>query len=286
VEALEAGATSRACQSRGCLDALAFMTVFDRLERRFGWMAFPGFLRYYALFQVLVFVLQFIRPDIGPLLDFDRAKIADGEYWRVVSGFFATGFGRPSLMSIVFLACMVSFIFMISDGLEAAWGVFKTSIFYYMGITTLLALNFFYPVELPMSGIFLYLSAFLAFATLFPKVEIRLFLILPVRMQILGIIEAVSLVLMMVNEPVVAPFILISFANYIIWAGIPALRGTARVLESVQRRKSFNAAKMSDAEAFHTCTVCARTDVTDPQLEFRIGNDGLEYCSEHLPKSD
>jgi hypothetical protein len=54
------------------------MTIFDRMERRFGWLSFPGFLRYYALFHVLVFVLQYIRPDIGEVLEFDRAKILSG----------------------------------------------------------------------------------------------------------------------------------------------------------------------------------------------------------------
>lgn len=64
------------------------MTVFDRLERRFGWLAFPGFLRYYALFNVLVFVLQIIRPDIGHFFEFDRAKIFSREFWRVATMFF------------------------------------------------------------------------------------------------------------------------------------------------------------------------------------------------------
>jgi hypothetical protein len=80
------------------------------------------------------------------------------------------------------------------------------------------------------------------------------------------------------------PFFLSGCANYLIFAGIPALRGTAMVIESAQRRRRFTSKKEPDELAFHTCVICHRTDVTDPQLEFRVGSDGREYCAEHLPE--
>jgi hypothetical protein len=42
-----------------------------------------------------------------------------------------------------------------------------------------------------------------------------------------------------------------------------------------------NTAKES---AFHACAHCQRSDLSDPTLEFRVGADGREYCTEHLPK--
>ncbi len=267
------------------------MTFFDKLERRIGWISFPSFLRYYALFHVLVFVLRFIRPDIGQLLEFDRAKIFSGEVWRVVTFFFAgSSVGTPSIISIIFLACVVNFIFMVSDGLEGAWGVFKTTLFYYTGIALLLALNFIYPTPLSVSGFALYGSAFFAFATLFPKVEVQLMMILPVQVRILAFIQLAALVLMVADAPKLLPFVLIAFANYLFWAGIPAMRGTARVLESAQRKRRFQAAKrptgdeFDDSGAFHNCVVCRRNDLMDPEMEFRIGGDGKEYCANHLPE--
>ena len=262
----------------------ADMSFFDRLERRFGWLAFPGFLRYYALFHVLVFVLQLIRPDIGQALEFDRAKILSGEVWRVVTVFFANSqFGRPGLMTIVFLYFAVQFVFMVSDGLEGAWGSFKTSLFYYTGILGVLIANFVYPVAVPASGMMLYASAFLAFATLFPKTEILLFMILPVQVRFLGIFVAAGLALQLISAPILLPFFVLALANYAIWAGVPTLRGTVRVIESGKRRRAFNSAKVPASEAFHTCAVCKKTDVSDPHAEFRIGPDGEEYCSGHLP---
>ena len=267
------------------------MTLFDRLERRCGWLAFPGFLQYYALFHVLVFVLQLIRPDIGEILQFDRAKIFSGEIWRVATMFFANSeFGNPrSPIAIIFLIFAVNFVFMVGDGLENAWGTFKASLFYYTGIVLVLAANLLYSIAIPemsaipLSGTMLYASAFLAFCTLFPKVEILLMFIIPVQIRFLGMLVAGGILLAIISAPFLLPFFLVAQANYIIWAGIPALRGTVRIIESGKRKKLFSSAKTPASEAFHTCVVCKKTNVSDPHAEFRIGSDGEEYCTGHLP---
>jgi hypothetical protein len=267
------------------------MINFDKLERRWGWLAFPGFLRYYALFHVLVFVLQLVQPDIGQLLEFDRDKIFSGEIWRIATMFFANSeFGNPrSPVALIFLFFAVNFVFMIGDSLETAWGSFKSSLFYYTGIVLVLAANFAYAAvipgmtSIPLSGTMLYGAAFLAFCTVFPKVEVRLMLILPIQVRYLGMLMAGGILLTVIKAPILLPFFLVALANYFLWAAIPALRGTARLIESGKRRKNFNAAKAPRAEAFHTCAVCKKTDVSDPHAEFRIGTDGEEYCASHLP---
>lgn len=265
----------------------ADMTVFDRLERRFGWLAFPGFLRYYALLQILVFVLQLVRPDIGEILAFDRAKIFSGEIWRVATMFFSNSqFGKPTLINIAFLIFAVNFVFMVSDGLENAWGSFKASLFYYTGILLVLLASFIYPWAIPSSGIALFGAAFIAFATLFPKVEILLFFVIPVQVRFLGMFAGGVVLLGAISQPVLLPFYLAAYANYFIWAGIPALRGTAKLIESGKRKQRFNSGKATASVAFHTCAVCQKTDVSDPHAEFRIGSDGEEYCSGHLPERE
>jgi hypothetical protein len=242
-------------------------------------------LRYYALFHVLVFVLQFIRPDLYELFLFDRAKIFGGEIWRVVTMFFAIGkFGGANLMSIVFLFFAVNFVFMVSDGLENAWGAFKTSLFYYTGIALIIIANFVLPMGFSESGTLLYLSAFFAFATLFPKVEILLFFIIPIQIRFLAWLAAAGILLAIIGTPISFLFYATGLVNYLIWAGIPALRGTVRVMEAGQRKKQFNSMKMDASEAFHTCVICHRNDIADPESEFRTGKDGQEYCEQHLPE--
>ncbi len=261
------------------------MSRIDRLERRLGGLSFPGFLRYYAILHALVYVLQLVRPDIGMLLEFDRARIFSGEVWRVVTFLFSSsGFAGMGLLGALFFYFMVMIAFMMSDALEGAWGVFRTTLFYYCGILGLIIANFLFPGAMPGSGFLLYGSAFFAFATLFPRVEFLMFFILPVQVRFLAWIQAAFLVLGVMGDLRMLPFFLLGYANYLVWAGIPALRGKAQLMESAQRRRKFNAAKEPEHAAFYTCAVCGRTDVSDPELEFRVGSDGREYCADHLPE--
>lgn len=261
------------------------MISLGQLERRLGGLSFPGFLRYYALIHALVYLLQLVRPDIGGLLEFDRTKIFAGEVWRVVTFLFASsgsvGAGGLGLMMMVFL---VMIAFMMSAALEDAWGVFKTTLFHLVGVVGLIVANFLMPHVLPGSGFLLYGAAFFAFATLFPQVEFLVFFILPVQVRYVAWIQAAVLGLSALSDLRLVPFFLLGYANYLLFAGIPALRGTARVVEAAQRKRRFNAAKEPAGEAFHTCAACERTDVTHRELEFRVGRDGREYCEEHLPE--
>lgn len=41
--------------------------------------------------------------------------------------------------------------------------------------------------------------------------------------------------------------------------------------------------RMETETGFHRCHVCGRTEVTNPDLVFRVAADGEEYCQDHLP---
>ena len=263
---------------------LGRMISLGQLERRFGGLSFPGFLRYYALLHALVYLLQLVRPDIGGLLEFNRSKIFAGEIWRVVTFLFSSsGLVAPGGMGLVMMVFLVMIAFMMSAALEDAWGVFKTTLFYACGVLGLIVGNLLLPQVMAGSGFLIYGASFLAFATLFPKVEFLLFFIVPVQVRWLAWLQAAGLVLAATGDLRLVPFFLLGYANYLIFAGLPALRGTARVLEAAQRRRRFTAASGPTAAAFHSCAACARTEVTDAGLEFRVGGDGQEYCADHLP---
>ena len=269
------------------------MEFLDKWEKKLGWMSFPGLLRYYALFHVMVFLLQMVNPGIGFVLDFDLEKILHGEVWRVVTFLFSTS-GQSGLgaMSLLFIYFMVIIAFMVSDGLEGAWGVFKTSMFLYAGYIGLLVAHIVFSltfhkmfgimISVPGTGFLIYTSAFFAFATLFPKVELMMFLVIPVQVRWLAAFGAIGVLLTIIQAPIMLGFVLFGFANYLLWAGLPALKGTARVVKASGRRKKFEAAKVSDGSAFHKCKKCGRTEVSDPDLEFRMATDGEEYCEDHL----
>jgi hypothetical protein len=259
------------------------MQFLDKWERKLGWMSFPGMLRYYALFHVMVFLLQFVNQDIGTVLEFDRAKILEGEVWRVVTFLVAdSGFKGPGGFAMLFLFFMVMIAFMMSDALEGAWGVFRTSLFHYAAFVGLLAANFLYGEPMPGSGLFVYTSAFFAFATLFPRHEFLMFLIIPMQVRWLAIVLGGFMLIGALAQPLYLGYLVLAFANYLLWAGIPAMRGRARVVEAAGRRKKFEKAKRNGEEAFHRCAECGRTEISNPELEFRMAVDGMEYCGDHL----
>jgi hypothetical protein len=260
------------------------MSVLNRLEKHFGWLAFPGLLRFYAIFHAMVYVLQWFRPDLGKLLEFDLGRIMSGEVWRTVTFLIASsGSIGPGFFGILATLFFVMVAFMMSDALEDAWGVFRTTLFHLTGFVGLILANFLFPSLMPESGTLIYGAAFFAFATLFPRVEFLLFFILPVQVRFLAWLNLAVWVLAVLSDWRMLPFLLLAYAGYLIFAGIPALKGRAQSgagpFQAALRRQ--NHAKET---AFHACVQCQRTDVSDPALEFRVGADGHEYCSEHLPK--
>lgn len=261
---------------------LGRMTFLDRLERRMGWLAFPGLLRYYAIFHALVYVLQWFRPDLGKLLEFDLGRIMAGEVWRAVTFLIASsgsiGSGVFGILATMFFVMVA---FMMSDALEEAWGIFRTTLFHLTGFFGLIVANFLFPSLMPESGTLIYGAAFFAFATLFPKVEFLLFFILPVQVRFLAWLNAGIWVLAVMRDWRMLPFLLLSYSGYLVFAGLPVLFGKRHgggrgVPVAPFRRKP-------EIEAFHRCATCQRTDVSDPGLEFRVGGDGQEYCQEHVP---
>lgn len=259
------------------------MLFLDKWERKFGWLSFPGLLKYYALFHVLVYLLQIVNPAIGTVLDFDRGKIMGGEIWRVVTFLFAdSGSGGLGPFGALFLFFMVMIAFMMNDALEGAWGVFRTSLFHYTAIAGLLIASFLYPLPMPGSGFFVYTSAFFAFATLFPRHEFLMFFVIPVQVRWLAMLGGGLLVFGTFSDPIYFGFLLLSFGNYLLWAAIPALRGQARIVKSVARKRKFDKSKLDDDQAFHHCKSCGRTEISDPELAFRMAADGEEYCEDHL----
>lgn len=266
---------------------LGAMTLMDRLERRFGRLSFPGFLRFYAMFHLLVYSLQLIRPDMGQLLDFNRDKIFAGEVWRVVTFLFASsGNLGVTPLGVLFFFFLMRIMMMISDALEEEWGVFKTSLFHYMAVAGLLLGNLVMPVALPFSGFILYGSAFFAFATIYPRVVWRLFFVIPVQVRFLAMFQGVLLLMLVLSAPMVLPFLILGYGNYLLWVVVPMWRGSQGTQTRKAFRKEIKGGFGVDEEPFHKCAVCHRNDVMDPEREFRVGEDGEEYCDLCLEKTE
>ncbi len=53
--------------------------------------------------------------------------------------------------------------------------------------------------------------------------------------------------------------------------------------EVASRRRKFDMAKIPEDESLHRCENCGKTERDDPELEFRVAEDGEEYCVDHPP---
>lgn len=155
--------------------------------------------------------------------------------------------------------------FMISDSLEAMWGEFKTTLFCYVGIIGSICATLVVPHTAVMIGYLFYESAFFAFATLYPRVEFRLFFILPVQVRFLAMLGAVLVVWPGFSSASWWGVLALVFANYLIWAGIPALRRKSGVVKAISRRKQFKSGQASaEGNCLYRCAVCERTTPAIP----------------------
>jgi membrane associated rhomboid family serine protease len=261
------------------------MNWIDSLEAKFGRLAIPGLLRVVVAFNALVYLLYKINPAFIGLLTLEPARILHGEIWRLATYIFIPQFGGifPDYLSVVLY---LWFLWFIGDGLEQAMGAFRLNLFYLVGMIGTTVAAFFFGSS--FSSGMLNASLFYAFVRFYPDMEIYLFFVLPVKVKWLAWISAffllaVTPLMLAGNRLVYYISVVITLANYLIFFGPQIWREAGHRATVAQRRQKFERAAAPDSEALHCCVVCKRTNLTDPALDFRVGQDGNDYCTEHLP---
>ena len=261
------------------------MSLLDRLERRFGFIAIPGLLRYVAMLTALVFVLYKLDPSYIRLIDLDPSEVRRGQVWRLVTYIFVPQTGSLLPFSDWMNAAFyVLFLWWIGQGLEGAWGAFRLTLFYLVGMigTTVAALVF----GAAFSNAMLSASLFFAFANFFPDVVIYFAYVLPLKVKWIAWGTAAYLLLQfLVSTLAYKAAFIVSMANYLLFFG-PEIYHAARHRRDVtERRKRFESqTRDAEAEPLHRCATCGATELSDANLEFRVARDGEEYCLAHLPR--
>jgi hypothetical protein len=80
--------------------------------------------------------------------------------------------------------------------------------------------------------------------------------------------------------------LLAALACYLIFFGREIFDEARHRQKVVSRRRRFEAdIRTATPESMHRCAVCGRTEVSAPDLDFRVARDGEEYCVDHLPRA-
>ncbi len=246
------------------------------LNKLVAWLsrfAITGLTRYLVMLNALVYVLLLAQPNYGSVLSLDMSKIAAGQVWRLVSYLFI-----PPTTSIIFIVFALSLMWMIGDALEEAWGAFRLNVYYVVGMigTTIAACL----VPGPTTNVFLNTSLFFAFATLFPNFQLLVFFVLPVKVKWLAWISAILLVPPLLQGPwSIRATLIAAYANYLLFFGPQIWRSIRENAKLSERRAQFQIAKTTEHDSLHVCAQCGATEITHPDRDFRVRQDGTEFCN-------
>lgn len=273
------------------------MKFLDRMERRFGHWAVPNAVATLIIAQIFIYGMVLIgRVDYGSLLLEPAAMLQKGEWWRLLSFLIAPPYIAVTAFSAIFLAFFWYIFWMMSSALEASWGVFRFNVFIVAGIFFTLVGAFLGHWISPDAGIvtsprFLYLTVFLAFATLNPNFEFLLMFIIPMKVKWLAWLFGAFTVLAFVFAPTIGDRIAIlgSVMNYLLFFR----DAMTQSVKSRKRRNAFQREKQAlDEKAFHVCSVCGATDKTHPERGFRYKTEGgktvaiCDVCREEAQKDE
>jgi hypothetical protein len=262
------------------------MSWISWLEARAGFLGIPRLMQMIAVLNGLVYLLRLFQPSYVYALLLIPEKVLHGEVWRLVSYIFVPEMllrgGYPALQPL-FLFVYLWFLVWMGDALENAWGAFRVTLYYFLGMVGVTIAAFLFGG----GGLFAFLlnlSLFFAFATLYPDIQIYVLFVLPLKVKWLALVSLAPLMLeLLLGSLSTKAAILVSFLNYFVFFG-PMIYSklVTRTATDIRRRKFEKQAAPEDT--LHRCVVCKRTEKDGPELEFRVSQNGEEYCLEHLPK--
>lgn len=242
-------------------------------------------MKYIAIISAVIYVLPFIGIDLRGFLLFDSQAILNGQVWRLFTFVFLT----PST-SIIFAAFSFYLYYIIGETLEREWGSFAFTVYYLLNIVIFAIVGLLTGGQIANSY-YINLAMFLAYGFSYPENQVMLFMIIPIKMkylawiyvgfEVLGVITGVTLASKLIPLSSLLAFAVFFFPD--LWRYIRRYFG----LNQSNNRKQKPIKKKEDRKlkAIHKCEVCGRTELDDPDLQFRFCSrcHGYhEYCLEHL----
>ena len=281
----------------------------------------PNLMLYISVGSAVVYFLSLFNGAsfLYEYLRFDKAAILQGQVWRLFTYVLTYTPGSISLLVPLFLY----FFYRLTTHLEAIMGRLRFDLFYFSGMILMAAFAMiFCPTEDVIIGkyiitasdfsiivygnmaLYLHISIILMFSALNADAHFLVAFVIPVKAWVIGLFELGLLALSIFNNtyPVnLFPhslFPLVGILNFLLFAGKDVLN-LFPFLQNVRRRRPVQkkptgtvtfrqketAAPRQTQNFTHRCAVCGRTDVSDPDLEFRYCsrcNGYFCYCEDHI----
>ena len=252
----------------------------------------PNLMLYIVLGTAVVYVMSQMSGNyfLYNLLVFNRSLILQGQIWRLITYPLTYNISNLLLMAVS-LFCYYS----LGRVMEQVWGTLRFNLFYFTGVVMMDIWCMIFGGQASVT--YLNLSLFLGFATMYPDSQFLLFFIIPVKAWLFALIDLGIVLMDLITMPFPYNFFsVISLANYFLFFGKDVLnlipRSWQAKFKSRGSRKSqpkvihFDGEKVKKTPDYtHRCTVCGRTDVTNPEMEFRYCSrcHGYYcYCQEHI----
>ncbi len=235
-------------------------------------------------------------------LTLDPYKILQGQVWRLVTWLIVPPSGFD-----FFTLLMLYFYYRIGTLLENIWGIAKYTRYIGGGIVLTVIASFlmllYFKFGLGLTGealeyytsigsiafstYYINLSIFMGYAATFPDMMVLYFFVIPIKVKVLGIIDLLMLLYYFFVGGVFSKFAigaaLINMGLFLLTNKV-AINPKQIIRQQHYKREVKQAAKMAPVNR-HKCTICGRTEESNPELEFRYCskcNGNYEYCSDHL----
>ena len=196
------------------------MNWITKLERKYGRFCIPNLINILIGGQILVYAIElFVNQYISFYLSLSRSALFAGQIWRLFT-FVLVPFSGGGPLSVVL---GIYFTWFIGTALEREWGDFRYTVYLLSGMLgTVLACLL---TGVTGSTYCLSLSLLLAFAMLYPEVQVLLFFVIPVRVKYFGFFAAALWVLSFLGAPLPQKLsLLLSMANVWLFFGPMAYR--------------------------------------------------------------
>ena len=275
------------------------MDYLTKLERKYGKFAIPNLTMMLIICFVVGYLLLIFKQDAIYYINLNPELIMKGQVWRLITWVFMP----PGAVSILVIITLL-FYYHVGQALERVWGDFRYTLYIVSGVIftdigvvgtylvmKLAGLNEYaslYASTSDVSTYYLCMSMFLAYAFMFPDMQVLLYFFIPIKVKWLGYLDIVYLLYAIMMYGIMGYYpgmvtVIASVLNFILFW----ILTKGRVGKAHRKRRHTYRREVRQTQILtrHKCAICGQTEEDDPSLEFRYCsrcNGNYEYCQNHL----